>query len=127
MRRALQQNLEPKLKNKKPTSSAMIPFHHTLSNKISGLLKKHNIRRIHIPKRKTAQMLRSAKDGLELKVPGVYRIPCGCRKLHVGQRKDYRGEVQRTPEIHKSHCIDFSDTSVLGRTSGFVDRLVKGN
>jgi hypothetical protein len=36
-----------------------------------GFLKKLDIRTIHIPKRRTAQMLRSAKAGLELKVPGV--------------------------------------------------------
>jgi hypothetical protein len=78
-------NLESKLVNKKPTGTAMIPLHHTISNKIITLLKKHTIRTVQIPKKKTAQMLRSAKGGLEHRVPGVYRIPCECGKVYVGQ------------------------------------------
>jgi hypothetical protein len=38
-----------------------------------------------ISKRKPAQMLRSSKDELELKVPSVYRMPCECGKVYVGQ------------------------------------------
>lgn len=79
----LQQKLKPKLENKKLTGPAMILFHRTVSNKTSKLLKKHNIRMVHIPKRKTTQMLRSAVDRLEFKFPGVYRIPCECRKVYV--------------------------------------------
>jgi hypothetical protein len=74
--------LKPKLENKKLTGPAMIPFHHTISNNISKLLKKH-IRMVHVPKRKTIQMLRSAMDGLELKFTDVYWIPRECRKVFV--------------------------------------------
>jgi hypothetical protein len=44
-------------------------------------LKKLNIRTIHIPKRKTAQMLRSAKAGLELKISEAYQILLECGKM----------------------------------------------
>jgi hypothetical protein len=48
-----------------------------------GLLEKIDMRTIHVPKREAAQMLRSAKAGLELKVPGIYRIPLECGKVYV--------------------------------------------
>jgi len=71
------------MENKKPTGTAMIPFHHTIHNKISRFLKKHNITTVHNPKRKTAQMWRFAKDELELTVLGVYQIMCKCREVYV--------------------------------------------
>jgi hypothetical protein len=71
------------LGKKKPMGIAMIPFLHIFSNKISRLLVKHDVRKIHIHKRKTLQILRSAKNGLEHKVPGEHRIPCECGKVYV--------------------------------------------
>jgi hypothetical protein len=65
--------------------------------KLVRLLKKLNMRTIHKPKRKTAQMLRSAKAELELKVPGVYRILLECGKVYVldsGKTIEARCEVQ---------------------------------
>ena len=53
----------PKLENSKPTG--MI-YHHTISNKNSKLLVKHNVSMIHSHKKETVQILRSAKDGLYL-------------------------------------------------------------
>jgi predicted GIY-YIG superfamily endonuclease len=40
---------------------------------------------VQIPKKKTAQMLRSAEDRLELKIIYVYWIPCDCGEVYVGQ------------------------------------------
>jgi len=68
------------LENKNPTGTATIPFHHAISHKISRLLRKYDIRTIHIPKRKTAQMLRSAKDGLKLKIQGVFGFSVSAEK-----------------------------------------------
>jgi hypothetical protein len=48
------------MENEKPTGTAMIQFYHTIHNKISRFQKKNNIRRVHIPRRKTAQLLRFA-------------------------------------------------------------------
>jgi hypothetical protein len=56
-----------------------------MSNKISRLLARHNIKTVHIPKKKNIHMLRMVKDDLGLKVPGVYWIPCECRKVYMGQ------------------------------------------
>jgi len=87
-------------------------------------------------------MLRSAKDGLKLKIQGVYRIQCECGKVYVRQirrtveeRYKERQKYIRLHQPEKSalakycismgHCMDFSGTSILHRTSGNVDRLVK--
>jgi hypothetical protein len=79
--------LEPKLENKKSTGTSTIPLHRAIRNKISRLLRKYNTRTIHIPKRKTAEMLRSAKGGLKLKIQDVYRISCKCGKVYVGRSR----------------------------------------
>ena len=39
----------------------------------------------HTPKRKTAQIPSSAKDGLEIKTPSVHWIPYKCGKFYIGQ------------------------------------------
>jgi hypothetical protein len=67
-----------------PTGVAMLPYQHCVTNMISKLLVKH-IKTIHIPARKSIHMLGSVKDKLGLKVPNIYRIPCECGKVHVGQ------------------------------------------
>jgi predicted GIY-YIG superfamily endonuclease len=87
-------------------------------------------------------MLRSVKDDLGLNVPGVYRIPCECGKVYVGQTgrsietrcKEHR-RLTRLDQPDKSavaddtintgHCNDYSNTIVLERTSSYMDRLVK--
>jgi hypothetical protein len=87
-------------------------------------------------------MLRPIKDDLGLKVPGVYEIPCECGKIYVGQTgrsiearcKEHTRHI-RLKQSDKSavaehntntgHRIDFSSTSVLGKTASYVDCLIK--
>jgi hypothetical protein len=112
-----------------------------VSNKISRLLTKYNIKTVHVPKKKTRQLLRTAKDDLGFKIPGVYRIPCECGKVYIGQSgrsiearcKEHTGHIRLDqPEksaiaehsISTGHQIDFN-VSVLDRASGYMDRLVK--
>jgi hypothetical protein len=91
---------------------------------------------------KNRQLLRTAKDNLGLKIPGVYRIPCECGKVYIGQTgrsiearyKEHMRHIQLDePEkcvvaehsINIGHQIDFNNVSVLDRASGYMDRLVK--
>lgn len=125
------------MENKKPTGTVMIPFHHTIHNKISRFLKKHNITTVHIQKRKTAQMQRFAKDELKLTVLGVYQILCKCREVYVRHSRrtiEVRcTEHQRYICLHQpeksalaehcstmGHSINLWGTSILLRTSGFM-------
>jgi hypothetical protein len=97
---------------------------------------------VHIPQKKTIHMLRSVKDDLGLNVPGMYRIPCKCGKVYVGQTgrsietrcKEHRGDIcldqpdksaVAEHSINAGHCISFSNTIILDRTSSYMDHLVK--
>jgi hypothetical protein len=88
-------------------------------------------------------MLRPVKDDLDLKEPGLYRIPCECGEVYVGQTgrstetrcKEHVRHIRlEQPEksavaehsINSGHRIAFSSTSVLDKAAGYVDRLVKG-
>jgi hypothetical protein len=87
-------------------------------------------------------LFRTAKDDLGLKIPGVYRIPCECGKVYIGQtgrsiearcKEHMRHTRLDQPEksavaehsINSGHQIDFNSVSVLDRTSEYMDRLVK--
>jgi hypothetical protein len=72
------------IQKEKPAGVAMIPFQQMVSNKISRLLTKHNIKTIHILV-KNIHMLRPIKDKQGLKVAGIYCVPCECSKVYVGQ------------------------------------------
>jgi hypothetical protein len=87
-------------------------------------------------------LLRTAKNDLGLKIPDVYRIPCECGKVYIGQTgrsiearcKEHMRHIRLDqPEksavaensINAGHKIDFNIISVLDRASGYMDRLVK--
>jgi hypothetical protein len=76
---------KPKSKSEKPVGISVLPYQQAISNKISRLLAKYNIRMVHILQKKNICMLRPVKDDMGLKVPGVYQIPCECRKVYAGQ------------------------------------------
>jgi hypothetical protein len=88
-------------------------------------------------------MLMPVKDDLGLKVPGVYRIPCECDKVYIGQtgrsiearcKEHMRHVCLKQPDMsavveqnfNTGHHIDFSSTSMLDKTTGYMDHLVKG-
>ncbi|XP_011858603.1 PREDICTED: uncharacterized protein LOC105556141 [Vollenhovia emeryi] len=52
----------------------------------SAVLSKHNIRVIFKPHNKLSQMLPNPKDRRpHLAAPGVYKIPCACGKVYIGE------------------------------------------
>jgi hypothetical protein len=67
----LKQKTEPE--KKKHTGIAVLPYQQTISDKISRLLARHNIKTNHIPKKKNIHILRMVKDDLGLKSSG--RVP----------------------------------------------------
>jgi hypothetical protein len=132
IRRALHPKLKPEQKNNKLTGIAVLPYQQAVSNKISRFITKYNIKTVHVPKKKNRQLLRTAKDDLGLKIPGVYRIPCecGCGKVYIGQTgrsvearcKQHMRHIRLDqPEksavaersINTGHQIDLNNVSVL--------------
>ena len=73
----------PEMDNEKgteePTGIAILPYQLAVSNKISRLLAKRDIKTHHLPVKKTTR----AKIGL--KTTDICYIPCGCGKMHVRQ------------------------------------------
>jgi len=73
---ALYPNHKPLLQLVGPISVAMLPYQHSVTNKISSLLAKLYTKTIHIPAIKYIHMFRSATDNFGLEVPAIYCIPC---------------------------------------------------
>jgi hypothetical protein len=68
-----------------PHSVVFLPFVGTVFNRISRVLARHNIRSVGLPHMKLSSLLRPVKDHLGLRRPGVYRIPCECGRVYIGQ------------------------------------------
>jgi len=108
-----------------------------ISEKISRLLAKYNIKTTHQLVKKH-NMLMSVKDKFRCNVLGIYCIPCECSKAYVGQTGHSRMqehechiwlqqlekyELEHSTET--SHKIDFGKANILAKTTGNMDRLVK--
>jgi DNA-binding transcriptional MerR regulator len=140
IRRALQKEVEPHPKQEKPVAVARLPYQWAASHKISRLLVKFNIQTVHIPA-KNIHLLRPVKDKLSLRTSGIYRIPCECGEVYVGQTgrtiearfKEHRRHVRlNQPErsavaensVTKYHRIDLDGASKLGTATRHMDRLL---
>jgi hypothetical protein len=69
----------------KPTATAYIPYINYTYGRLSRMLARYNIKSVAIPHRKIASYLPPVKDAIGLKTPGVYRIPCECGTVYIGQ------------------------------------------
>ena len=114
----------------------------TISNKIGRVLKPFGISTIYKPPAKTRSKLRPVKDNLLYKVPGVYKISCGCGKMYIGQTGR---TVETRIKEHMLHCnkgnteksavaehwytcgepIYFQETEVLHRSQDYLERIIK--
>jgi hypothetical protein len=118
----------------KPAGVAMLPCQQAVSNKISRLPSKHNMKTIH--------MVRTTRVKLRLKVAGIHCIPCEFGKVYVGQRtepmidntcKEHMRHLRLgQPEesavaerkFESGHNIAFGNTTILGEVPGYMDCLI---
>ncbi|KAJ7342176.1 hypothetical protein JRQ81_009435, partial [Phrynocephalus forsythii] len=83
-----------------PTNKVFLPYIKGVS--MDKVLKKHNLQTVFRPTTKIQQMLQLAKDKRNpLATAGVYRIPCSCGHVYIGNTKH---SIQTTIKEHEGHC-----------------------
>lgn len=119
-----------------------LPYLPGTTDKIGRILKAHNIKPVFKPGRKVRELLRPLKDKLPLSTPGVYKIPCSCGAVYVGETKrtvstrmKEHMRHTRNCEMEKSaiaehscrtsHQILFDQTTVIARVHHYRARLIR--
>ena len=69
----------------KPISTTYLPYTQTMYGRISRMLAKYNIKSVAIPPKKISSYMPPNKDAPGLRTPGIYKIPCECGKVYIGQ------------------------------------------
>jgi hypothetical protein len=85
IRRAMELATRTAKTNDKPTSTAYILYTQTTYGRLSRMLTKHNIKSVVLPPRKLFSYVPPVKDAMGLITPGIYSIPCECRRVYIGQ------------------------------------------
>lgn len=121
---------------------AVIPLYQNVTNRLPRLLSRRNIRTTSYLLTKLRQQLRSVKDSLSLKAPGVYRVPCECSASHVEQtgwlvslrvteHKQYMclGQMEKPAIAHhywaQGHQARFANTKVLYQSDNWHRRMTR--
>lgn len=109
---------------------AVIPYCSLITNRLTRLLRKRNIKTVSRPPMKLGQFMQPVTDSLGLGVSGIYRIPCACGLSYIGQtgrtiaicRNEHQkhlrlGEEEKCALDHHSwatgHSTLFEDTMIL--------------
>src|SRR5436190_15829359 len=118
----------------------VLPYVQGTTERISRILSKHKIKVIFKPQRKIAQLLPNPKDQRpHLETPGVYKIPCVCGKVYIGEtgRKistrikehqrytKYGHFTQSALAEHwkeTGHSIQYDKATVLALSQGYFPR-----
>ena len=116
-------------------SSVSLPYIGSVSHKIERILKEAGIQLYHSSENKLFRSLCTHKDSVnEFQKPGVYRIPCECDLVYIGETgrnlslrlKEHKTNCEKA-ELEKSavakhswtndHRIKWNEASILARPS----------
>jgi hypothetical protein len=91
---------------------------------------------------KLSGLLSPVKDHFGLRTPGVYRIPCECDRVYIGQAgrsmdirlKEHQRHIRiehpdksavAEQSIYLGHRIQFHNSSILATKTRYMDRIVR--
>jgi hypothetical protein len=125
----------------KPNSVAVLPYIQTTFGRPTIQFASYNIGNTDLPPRKISTFLRSVKDDLGLKTPGVYSIPCVCGQVYIGQTsssfetriKEHHHIRLAQPEksavaehrTSQDHVIKFQETKIIATKSGYLGHIIR--
>jgi hypothetical protein len=124
-----------------PNSVTFLPFVGTIFKHISRVLARQNIKTVGLHYMKLSSLLRPVKDHLGLRKPGLYKSPCKCGRVYIGQigrsvdirLKEQQCHIQlEHPDksaiaehsINQGHTL-FHDASILNTSARYMDRTVR--
>ncbi|CAK9810876.1 hypothetical protein ANTPLA_LOCUS6713 [Anthophora plagiata] len=118
---------------------AFLPYIKGTTDRIARILKQNNIKTIFTPHTKISQILTTPKDPYpRLASSGVYKIPCTCGKVYIGETgrsvttrlKEHErctrlGYIQSAVAEHQlttGHKICFEKTKVIAKCKSYFPR-----
>ena len=122
---------------------AFLPYIQNTTDKISRLLRKHNINTVFRAENKLSNLLRSAKDRIASESDGIYKLDCKkCKTVYIGQtsrsistrmKEHERAFRLKRPSasapaehaLTTGHSFEFEKPEVLCRPKGHYTRLVR--
>jgi len=115
----------------------ILPYIKGTTNRIGKILNKYNIQTVFKPPKKIEQILRNPRDQRPLNSAGVYKIPCSCGKVYIGEtermvnirmtERDVRlkyitHSALSEHNIEIGHQILFDKTTTIATTTSYFPR-----